>query len=249
MNYPGYSALTERIRYPAEALGLDPLDHAVRIALWLLIDLTGRGGFGGAWDDTDQETRMEIVLTWVDKIRPILLESNWILTGDALRRRILDACPESEDGINAVFDAITVPMSPMTERDRLVADLAEAREALVVLQLEYDAFKTTVGSLTTDPSAVESPDDATKQCAACVKTRDDLVASRPAWRAIADEHPAGASPSREILLGSAAAGIMGRFTGFKASPKYGDAWYIDDCLYDGDDPPTHWILLPKVPTC
>jgi hypothetical protein len=68
------------------------------------------------------------------------------------------------------------------------------------------------------------------------------------WIPIATAHPSFVEvpPGHSILLANAS-GVLGVFAGCTNDPECGETWFIDDCLYDGDTVPTHWLLLPPVP--
>ena len=66
------------------------------------------------------------------------------------------------------------------------------------------------------------------------------------WTAVRDVHPASVDGDETMLLGNMW-GVMGEYTNYY-NDKGVDRWFIDDAYYDGDEPPTHWLIVPHVPT-
>ena len=66
------------------------------------------------------------------------------------------------------------------------------------------------------------------------------------WTAITTTHPDDANDGRTILLCNAH-GVLGIFSGYN-NDEGEDHWFIDDAYYDGDDPPTHWLVVPPCPS-
>ncbi len=65
------------------------------------------------------------------------------------------------------------------------------------------------------------------------------------WILIAEQMPPDDPPNLVILANRR--GAMGRFSRTKVDSIGEQVWWIDNRLYDGDDPPTHWLELPPIP--
>ena len=72
-------------------------------------------------------------------------------------------------------------------------------------------------------------------------------ASVSMWIPIYEEHnqlPPDDLPGRVILANDR--GVLGVFSSTKF--EHGERlWWIDDDYYDGDEPPTHYFVLPPLP--
>jgi hypothetical protein len=67
-------------------------------------------------------------------------------------------------------------------------------------------------------------------------------ARAPCWVPVATRLP----PERSVVVLANRYGVMGRFS--STHVERGERlWWIDDDVYDGDCPPTHWIELPAIP--
>ena len=69
------------------------------------------------------------------------------------------------------------------------------------------------------------------------------------WIPIATAHPryVEVPPGSAILLANAS-GVLGVGSVYGDDPENGETWLINDAIYDGENVPTHWLLLPPVPT-
>jgi hypothetical protein len=84
----------------------------------------------GYVDDLDDEPKYVIDLcAAVESLAlDIAIAQPTLLRANDLRLRLLAACPESAEKIDAVFKAITIPCGPMFERERLERERDEAAE-------------------------------------------------------------------------------------------------------------------------
>jgi hypothetical protein len=67
------------------------------------------------------------------------------------------------------------------------------------------------------------------------------------WVPISEHLRERLPPEKAVVVLANRYGVLGRFSSTRVDEGGERLWWIDDCYYDGDEPPTHWIELPAIP--